>query len=120
MLDLDLVKNHLNVDKYFSDDDQYIMTLIDVSKETILAYIDQPDDILSKFYDKSHDEFIATPLQQAQLLLIGHYYANREAVSFGVPSKLPIGFDFLLQPYKNYNYTNVYEEDTEDENKSED
>jgi len=40
MLDLDLVKNHLNVDKYFSDDDLYIMTLIDVAKETILQYLD--------------------------------------------------------------------------------
>ena len=40
MLDLDLVKNHCNVDKFFSDDDKYLMTLIDVSKDTILAYID--------------------------------------------------------------------------------
>lgn len=104
MLDLDLVKNHLNVDKYFSDDDVYIMNLIDVAKQTILQYLDQDENTLSKIYDSERDEFKALPLQQAQLLLIGHFYANREAVSFGSPQKLPLGFEYLLQPYKNYDY----------------
>ncbi len=114
MLDLDLVKNHLNVDKYFSDDDLYIMTLIDVAKETILQYLDQDEETLNKIYDKEHNEFTALPLQQAQLLLIGHFYANREAVSFGIPQKVPYGFEYLLQPYKNYDYKFAYEKDSED------
>lgn len=117
MLDLDLVKNHLNVDKYFSDDDLYIMTLIDVAKETILQYLDQDEDTLNKIYDKEHNEFRALPLQQAQLLLIGHFYANREAVSFGVPQKVPYGFEYLLQPYKNYDYKVAYEKDEEENSK---
>lgn len=104
MLDLDLVKNHCNVDKFFLDDDKYLMTLIDVSKDTILAYIDQSDENLAKIYDSDQQEFKVSPLVQAQLLLIGHFYTNREAVSFGVPNKVPFGFEYLLQPYKNYDY----------------
>lgn len=104
MLDLDLVKNHCNVDKFFLDDDKYLMTLIDVSKDTILAYIDQSDENLAKIYDSDQQEFKVSPLVQAQLLLIGHFYANREAVSYGVPNKVPFGFEYLLQPYKNYDY----------------
>lgn len=104
MLDLDLVKNHCNVDKFFLDDDKYLMTLIDVSKDTILAYIDQSDENLAKIYDSDQQEFKVSPLVQAQLLLIGHFYENREAVSYGVPNKVPFGFEYLLQPYKNYDY----------------
>lgn len=40
-------------------------------------------------------------LMSAQLLLIGHWYVNREAVNVGnITSELPIAVDALVQPYR--------------------
>ena len=55
-------------------------------------------------YDSEKDELIGG-LKQAQLLLIGHFYANREAVTYGSPSKLPLGFEYIIQQHKSYDYS---------------
>ncbi|MFC6644143.1 head-tail connector protein [Granulicella cerasi] len=41
------------------------------------------------------------PIQQAMLLLIGHWYANREAASEKPLTNLPFAVDALLAPYRN-------------------
>ena len=42
-------------------------------------------------------------LKQAMLLMIAHFYANREPVIIGVgAAKMPYGYDFLVSPYKNW------------------
>jgi uncharacterized phiE125 gp8 family phage protein len=38
-------------------------------------------------------------LKQAMLMLIGHMYENREPVTFGQPSLLPLGYNTLVGPY---------------------
>jgi uncharacterized phiE125 gp8 family phage protein len=44
---------------------------------------------------------IEKPLIQAGLLLIGHWYANRESVVTGtISSSLPLAYESLIQPYK--------------------
>lgn len=43
------------------------------------------------------------PLKQAALLLLGHWYANRETVVVGVStSSVPLAYDSLIQPYRRY------------------
>lgn len=42
-------------------------------------------------------------IQQAMLLLIGHLYANREAVSEKTLTQVPLAVDYLLAPYKFHN-----------------
>ena len=103
MLNLDYVKNHLNVDKCFNDDDLYIMSLIEVTEQIIIKSLNLDDISTIYDYDKQH---LKDGLVQAQLLLIGQYYANRESVSYGNPVKLPLGFEYILQLYKSYDYTN--------------
>ena len=45
-------------------------------------------------------EAVPEPLRQAMLLLIGHWYANREAVNVGnIVNEYPMAVDALLQPY---------------------
>lgn len=40
-------------------------------------------------------------IKQAMLLMIGHWYATREAVNIGnIVSELPIGARALLAPYR--------------------
>ena len=42
------------------------------------------------------------PLKMAMYLLIGHFYDNRTAVTFGSPKELPIGYQRIINQYKNY------------------
>ena len=41
-------------------------------------------------------------LKMAMYLLIGHFYDNRTAVTFGSPKELPIGYQRIINQYKNY------------------
>jgi hypothetical protein len=42
-------------------------------------------------------------LKQAMLLILGHFYANRESIIIGVgANEIPMGYMFLIAPYKNY------------------
>lgn len=39
-------------------------------------------------------------LKQACLMLIGHWYENREAAADGAPATVPMGYEALIAPYK--------------------
>lgn len=42
-------------------------------------------------------------IKQSALLLIGHWYANRETVVIGAtPASLPMAYESLIQPYRRY------------------
>jgi uncharacterized phiE125 gp8 family phage protein len=48
---------------------------------------------------------VPEPIKQAILLLFGHWYANREAVTVGVmAANLPMAVDTLLAPYRVWEY----------------
>lgn len=57
-------------------------------------------------YTAGYSDADGTPpdLDQAVLLLIGHYYQNREAVTGtevrATPTEMPLGVDELLEPYR--------------------
>lgn len=102
MLDLKTIKKHVNVDENFEDDDLYLLELAQTAKAIILDAIDR--DNISDVYDEERDE-LKGGLRHAQLLLIGHFYANREAVSYGSPSKLPLGFEYIIQQHKSYDFS---------------
>ena len=85
---LDQAKAHLRVGT--GDSDAYITDLLDAAI----------DHIGSIDVDTSVDPLPA-PVRQAALLLIGHWYENREAVTVGFRGKdLPMGVDRLLAPYR--------------------
>ena len=45
-------------------------------------------------------EDVPAPIKQALLLLIGHWYENRETVTLdGVPQEMPLAVEALLEPY---------------------
>lgn len=46
---------------------------------------------------------IPKPIDQAALLLIGHWYANRESVVIGtITANVPMAYQALIQPYRIY------------------
>lgn len=106
MVDLDVVKQHCRIDTDFTGDDallgiytgaaaQYVQkwtrrTLYET--ESSAGYSEDPDSIL-----------LTEDVKAAMLLLIGHWYANRESVAIGqTVAEVPFAVEALLQPYRIY------------------
>lgn len=93
---LDKCKKHLNIDPDFKEDDNYIMSLIEVAEEIVQRHIGY------RFEDILVDGQLPAPLQHAMLLFVGTMYANRESVTFGSASELPLSYNYILQLFENY------------------
>lgn len=93
MIDLALVKQHLRVE--FDDEDLLIQGYID----SALAHVEQHCDRKIVLVDpEGPDQMLLTKdIEQAVLLLVGHWYANREAVVVGsITSAMPLAVERLL------------------------
>lgn len=104
-------KKHLNIESYFTEDDTYITSLIDVAFYSIrnrcnnwwwedtsgvtVGNTDFADFTIS-------GSTIPIAIKQAILLMVGNLYSNREPVSFGAPAPIPYTLDWLIAPYINY------------------
>ena len=98
-VNLDLLKNHLNIEPSFKDDDELIMTYEGIAEQAIERHIDY---YLSDIAANNGGE-LPSPLAAAIMLYVGNLYSNREAVTFGTPKELPLSYSYLLDLYKNYN-----------------
>lgn len=99
-LQLDLIKNHLNIDDSFKGDDNYLIYLATVAELTVEKHIDNN---LSSLANRRGD--LPSPLLHAMLLFIGDMYNNRESISYSAPHEVPFSYGYLLDLYKNYNNT---------------
>lgn len=90
MITLERAKQHLRVTHESEDD--LIQVYIDAAHAWILRYTGEG-------YDEYADELVA-----AELLLIGHFYANREAVNVGSSgssvSEMPFAVEALAGPFR--------------------
>lgn len=88
MLTLGEAKDHLRVD--FDDEDVSIRAMIesafDHMRSIDVQYLGEADEL-------------PPALRHAALMLVAHFYTNREAV--GEPMQaVPLGFDRLIAPYR--------------------
>lgn len=91
-------KDHLRVD--FTNDDAYISSLIELVEELVSMEIGE--DLI----DMEEGGLLPLGLKHAMLLMIGHFYANREIAIIGVGvNEIPFGFKHLIAPYKNFTIT---------------
>lgn len=88
------LKKHLNIESDFTDDDTYLTSLLYVTQTLIQEYLND--------FTLSGATEIATPIYHSIILLAGHFYLNRNMVSFSQGVEIPYTFKFLLAPYKNY------------------
>lgn len=95
---LDKIKTHLNIDKDFVEDDNYLMSLSEVAECVVERHIGYK---FSKMIE-DNDGQLPMPIQHAMLLFIGTMYANRESVTYGSPNILPHAYDYILQLFENY------------------
>jgi hypothetical protein len=87
---LQQVKMHLRLGSA-SAEDSYLMILITAARRAIENMMDQRVEALA---DEDKDV-----VAQASLLLIGHWYANREAVGVNV-SEIPFAVQWLINPLR--------------------
>lgn len=98
-LNLDLVKKHLNLESSYTEDDEYLLALIDVAEQAVKVHVNED---LQSIAEKSGNGCIPTPLFQAMLLQIGNLYQNREIIG-SKATALPFGYQYLIDLYRNYN-----------------
>ncbi|EOV9595182.1 head-tail connector protein [Cronobacter dublinensis] len=106
MLTREQVKHHCNIEPDFTEDDNWIENSIKaasryVEKWTRRRLYDSPED---PGYLSDPDHLLySDDIEMAMLMLIGHWYANREVVNVGnVTSALAFSTEALLQPYRVY------------------
>ena len=97
-ISLDLAKKHLNIDADFTEDDEYILGLIQAAEEAVKVHI---NDDLETIAEKNGG-CVPAPIIQAMLLQIGAMYQNREIVGTKT-SELPFSYLYLIRLYQNWN-----------------
>lgn len=92
-IDLDEIKQHLNIDLDYHDEDEYLLRRADAAIRMIENRIDQPID--NFVYDGELD----APLVDAALLLIGTRYNYRESIAVVNTVQIQHGVEDLIRPY---------------------
>lgn len=92
---LELLKQHVRADD-FAGDDTYLQHLLNAAQQAVVTATNRTEDELLDLgggkcpYD----------LQQAILLLAGHWYNQREAVSSAQMAEVPYTMQSLIKPYR--------------------
>lgn len=90
---LDEIKAHLNIEKDWHGEDQYLLSLFETAKVVVQKHICDDIDGMSEEQKK--------PLIHAILLLLSTWYMNRESLSN--LQKGNHSYEYILSLYKNYN-----------------
>ena len=98
MVTLEQVKFQCRIEH--DDEDALLAGYMAAARDHVQMYLDRtiyevavPDD--------DPDGVIDNPsIDQATLLIVGHWYAHREAVSESSMTEMPLGAYHLLQPYR--------------------
>lgn len=88
---LDEIKQHLNIEKEWNGDNQYLQSLLDAAQVVVQKHICDSID------GKSEGQL---PLAHAIKLLVGTWYMNRESLSN--LQKGNHSYEYILSLYKNY------------------
>ena len=95
---LELAKKHLNIESSYTEDDEYILAIIDAAEQAVRVHVNEDLDTLAE----NNGGCIPTPIFQAMLLMIGNLYQNREIVGAKTQA-LPYAYQYLIDLYRNYN-----------------
>lgn len=94
-VDLELLKKHVRADD-FADDDEYLAHLLDAAEQYVCTATNrEAAELLEMGGGK-----LPTMLQQVVLLIAGHWYNQREAVSGVQMAEVPYTLQALIKPYR--------------------
>lgn len=95
-VDIDLLKKHVRADD-FSDDDVYLAHLLEAAEEYVTRATNRTTEELVALGSAGK---LPASLQQAVLLIAGHWYNQREAVSGVQVAEVPYTLQALVKPYR--------------------
>lgn len=94
---LEEAKKHLNIEDDFTDDDKYVLSLIEAAEEVVVQDVCVP---LEELAGESGE--IPAPLRQAILIKVADFYASRESIAFGVLVHDTKAYKHLIGLYRDY------------------
>ena len=93
---LELLKKHVRADD-FSGDDDYLAQFLNAAEEFVVMATNRTTEEL---LEMGGGEALPVSLQQAVLLIAGHWYNQREAVSGVQMAEVPYTLQALVKPYR--------------------
>ena len=93
-VDLDLFKKHVRADD-FSDDDAYMLHLLDAAEAAVVDATDRTRDEL----DAIGGGALPVQLVQAIMMLAAHWYNQRESVAAVQMHEVPASLQALVKPF---------------------
>lgn len=94
-VDIALLKKHVRADD-FTDDDQYLQHLLGAAEQYVSTATNRT---LDELLELGNGEMPAM-LSQAIMLIAGHWYNQREAVSGVQMAEVPYTLQALVKPYR--------------------
>lgn len=109
LLELTLIKQHIRTDR--DDEDDYLKVLAGASVEAFQDFTNRTLVVGDTLPEDLVDDEVPMNLtiQQGLLLLIGHWYENREMVTERPLTEIPSATHALWSPYKWYHLGDVEE-----------
>lgn len=113
MLELDIIKQHVRLELDFVDDDTLLETYSTAAQRLVENHTGRNLYATSNEIPKDEDGEVTDDdalvldddITTAMLLLIGHWYANRESVVVGtITSELPMAVESLISPYRHFHF----------------
>lgn len=101
IIDLQLLKKHLNIEEEFTEDDTYLEMLSDSAVVFVEKYL---EDSLELIADDNGGE-LPPSLKLAIFILVADWYAYRESVTNLSVNKLPNSLIFILNQFRCYDKT---------------
>lgn len=95
-VDIALLKMHVRADD-FADDDDYLAHLLDAAEQYVCTATNRET---AELLEMGGGEHLPAALQQAVLLIAGHWYNQREAASGVQMAEVPYTLQALIKPYR--------------------
>lgn len=102
---IETVREHCRIDPDDNGEDSLLSIYIGAAKRHIEKWTRRnlyETNADAGFYTDEDRLLLDDDIRLVILLLVGHWYANREAVSDKNTSEMPLAVDALLQPYRIY------------------
>lgn len=98
-VDLALLKKHVNADD-FTADDTYLQHLLDAAEAHVIGMTNRTAAELMVPGSSEGTTVLPAQLQQAVIMLAGHWYNQREAVSGVQMAEVPHSLQALVKPFR--------------------
>ncbi len=95
LVSLELVKQAVRADD-FDQDDALLSHYRDTAVDVVVRRTNRS---LNELLELGGDD-LPPALRQAVLLLVGHWYNQREDATIGQMNSIPMGFEALVRPYQ--------------------